>query len=231
MEVRMAPTAVVLLSGGLDSSTTLAMAIGENFECHALTVDYGQRNRVEMERAKAQAVLLGAASHRIARVDLAFAGGSALTDDRIEVPKSRSDPEIASGVPVTYVPARNTVFLAVALSWAEALGAADIFTGVNAVDYSGYPDCRPAFLEAFEALAGVATAAGVAGRRFKVHAPLLRMSKGEIVARAVEKGVDLALTFSCYDPRGDRAPCGECDACRLRQRGFMEAGIEDPTRL
>jgi 7-cyano-7-deazaguanine synthase len=220
--------AVVLLSGGMDSATTLADAIAQGFEAHALTVRYGQRHEVELERAAALARAVGAASHRMASVDLAFAGGSALTDPSIPVPKSRTDETIGAGVPPTYVPARNTVLLSLALAWAEALGARDLFIGANAVDYSGYPDCRPAFLEAFEALARVATRAGVEGEPFRVHAPLMRLTKGEIVRRALELRVDLSLTWSCYDPAPGQVPCGQCDACLLRARGFRDAGIEDP---
>ncbi len=220
--------AVVLLSGGMDSATTLAEAIAREFEAHALTVRYGQRHEVELERAAAVARAVGAASHRMASVDLAFAGGSALTDPSIPVPKSRTDETIGAGIPPTYVPARNTVLLSLALAWAEALGARDLFIGANAVDYSGYPDCRPAFLEAFEALARVATRAGVEGEPFRVHAPLMRLTKGEIVRRALELRVDLSLTWSCYDPAPGQVPCGLCDACLLRARGFRDAGIEDP---
>jgi 7-cyano-7-deazaguanine synthase len=220
--------AVVLLSGGLDSATTLAEAIRQGFETHALTVRYGQRHGVEIESATAVARSVGASSHRVADVDLAFAGGSALTDPSLPVPGSRTEEAIGSDVPPTYVPARNTVLLSLALAWAEALGARDLFIGANAVDYSGYPDCRPAFLEAFEALARVATKAGIEGESFRVHAPLLHMTKGEIVRRAVELRVDLSLTWSCYDPGPMRMPCGRCDACLLRAKGFREAGVEDP---
>ena len=220
--------AVVLLSGGLDSATTLAIAIREGYAAHALSVRYGQRHRLEIERAMAIAGDLGASSHRIVDLDLSFAGGSALTDATIAVPKSRSEAQIASGIPVTYVPARNTIFLSLSLAWAEALGARDLFLGVNAIDYSGYPDCRPEFLAAFEKLAGLATKAGVDGRSFRIHAPLLRLTKGEIVRRAVELGVDLSLPLSCYDPDEGGSPCRTCDACLLRARGFREAGMEDP---
>ena len=220
--------AVVLLSGGMDSATTLAEAIAQGFEAHALTVRYGQRHEVELERAAAVAHAVGAASHRLASVDLAFAGASALTDPSIPVPKSRENETIGAGIPPTYVPARNTVLLSLALAWAEVLGARDLFIGANAVDYSGYPDCRPAFLEAFEALAGVATKAGVEGESFRVHAPLMRLTKGEIVRRALELRVDLSLTWSCYDPAPGQVPCGLCDACVLRAKGFRDAGIEDP---
>jgi len=232
--VIVAARAVVLVSGGLDSATTLAVARNLGFACHALTVDYGQRHRVELDRAAAVCAGLGVVEHRVARVDLGFVGGSALTDRSIAVPKSRAEAEIAADIPVTYVPARNTVFLAIALAWAEALDARDLSIGVNAVDYSGYPDCRPEFLEAFEALAARATRAGVgalagAQRPFRVHAPLLRWTKGDIVRRAVELGVDLAVTLSCYDPDASGRPCGACDACVLRARGFRDAGVEDPS--
>jgi 7-cyano-7-deazaguanine synthase len=224
----MAGRAVVLLSGGLDSSTMLAIARREGFECHALTVDYGQRHREELRRAGEMARSLGAASHRILKVDLAEVGGSALTDPGIDVPGDRTDEEIGAGVPATYVPARNTVFLSMALALAEVLHARDLFLGVNAVDYSGYPDCRHEFLEAFESLAAVATAAGAAGAGFRVHAPLLGMSKAEIVGKALALGVDLSRTLSCYDPGPGGRPCGRCDACRLREKGFREAGVRDP---
>lgn len=222
--------AVVLLSGGLDSATVLAIAQAEGFECHALTADYGQRHRIEIDRAARLAASLGAASHRVVTVDLAFAGGSALTDATIDVPKARHPDDVGTGgIPVTYVPARNTVLLSLALSWAEVLGAADLFLGVNAVDYSGYPDCRPTFLEAFEKLASVATRAGVeGGPPYRVHAPLLELGKADIVRRAVALGVDLSLTTTCYDPGPDGAACRRCDACVLRARGFEEAGVDDP---
>ena len=219
--------AVVLLSGGLDSATCLAWAIQEGFEAHALTVDYGQRHGIEIERATAVARRLGAASHRIVAIDLSFLTGSALTDRRVEVPKSRSDREIADGIPSTYVPARNTVLLALALAWGESIGCRDLVIGVNAVDYSGYPDCRPEFLRAFEALAGRATKAGVEGEAWRIHAPLVELSKAEIVLRAVALGVPYAATLSCYDPSASGVPCGTCDACRLRERGFREAGVVD----
>jgi len=222
-------SAIVLLSGGLDSATCLAWARREGYLAHALTVDYGQRHVIEIERAAALARVLGAASHRIVSVDLSFLAGSALTDRNVAVPKTRSPAEIASGVPTTYVPARNTVLLALALAWSEALGARDLVIGVNAVDYSGYPDCRPAFLRAFEALAGCATKAGAEGEAWRIHAPLLELSKAEIVRRAVEWGVPYASTISCYDPGSSGVPCGACDACQLRARGFREAGVEDKT--
>ncbi len=220
--------AVVLLSGGLDSATTLAWALAGGFEVHALTVRYGQRHELEVERAAAIASALGAASHRVLHVDLASIGGSALTDPSQAVPKGRQEGEIGQTVPPTYVPARNTVLLALALAWAEVLGARDIFLGANAVDYGGYPDCRPAFLEAFERLAAAGTRAGVEGSAFRVHAPLLRMTKGQIVLKAIELGVDLSLTLSCYEPAPDGTPCRTCDSCTLRARGFAEAGVEDP---
>ena len=222
--------AVVLVSGGLDSATTLAIARCEGFACRALTVDYGQRHRIELDRAARVARALGVHEHRIVTVDLSFVGGSALTDPGIAVPKGRPDAAIASGIPPTYVPARNTVLLSLALAWAEALGVRDLFLGVNAIDYSGYPDCRPEFLEAFERLASLATRAGVenGGDPFRVHAPLLRRTKGEIVRLALDLGVDPGMTVSCYDPGIEGRPCGACDACRLRQRGFEEAGEVDP---
>ncbi len=235
--------AVVLLSGGLDSTTTLGIALAEGWEAHALSFDYGQRHRLELERAAEIARAAGAASHRIVRVDLAAFGGSALTAD-IAVPKrggpnvgrairgeSETDrPSSPEPIPVTYVPARNTVFLAIALAHAETIGARDVFLGVNALDYSGYPDCRPEFLEAFERLANLGTKAGVESKDpwFRFHAPLLRMTKAAIVRQAVDLGVDLARTTSCYDPGPGGAPCGECDACVLRARGFAEAGVADP---
>jgi 7-cyano-7-deazaguanine synthase len=219
---------VVLLSGGLDSTTVLAVALRRGFEAHCLSVDYGQRHRGELARARRLARELGAAGHRVARVDLSAFGGSALTDGSIAVPKDRSARAMGSDIPVTYVPARNTVFLSVALAWAEVLGADDLFVGVNAVDYSGYPDCRPEFLRAFERLARVATRAGVEGRRLRVHAPLLRLSKAGIVRLGTRLGVPYRLTQSCYDPVRGRA-CGRCDACRLRRAGFEQARIPDPT--
>ncbi len=224
--------AVCLLSGGMDSAVTLAEARALGFECFALTVSYGQRHRCELDAARRVARALGARQHHTIEVNLDQIGGSALTDV-IDVPKDRSAEEIGHGVPVTYVPARNTVFLSVALSWAEVLGARDLFLGVNAVDYSGYPDCRPAFLAAFETLANVATAAGTErGARFRVHAPLLELSKAQIVLRGHELGVDFALTHTCYDPverAGRWFACGHCDACSLRRDGFRAAGVPDPT--
>ena len=220
--------AVVLLSGGLDSGTTLGLALAQGFECHALTVDYGQKHSAELECACRVAEALGAASHRVARIDPGGAAGSSLTDAGLAVAKDRTDGEIGTGIPETYVPARNTLLLSMALGYAEVLGALHLFIGVNAVDYSGYPDCRPEFLEAFENLARLATRAGVEGGRFRVHAPLLNWSKGRIVRAAGEVGLDPAITLSCYDPGPDRRPCGRCDACILRARGFLEAGLEDP---
>jgi 7-cyano-7-deazaguanine synthase len=220
--------AVVLLSGGLDSATTLAIAQQSGFEAHALTLLYGQRHAVESERATTIAAAAGAYEHRIARIDLSFVSGSALTDDRVAVPKSRSDAQISQAIPPTYVPGRNTIFLSLALAWAEALEARDIFIGVNAVDYSGYPDCRPEFIASFERLAKLATKAGAEGERFTLHAPLLGMTKAEIIGKAVELGVELALTLSCYDPDPAGRPCESCDSCLLRARGFREAGLADP---
>ena len=218
--------AAVLLSGGLDSTTVLAIARAQGLECHCLTVDYGQRHRVELEAARRVANALGAASHRIITLDLRAIGGSALTDD-IEVPKDQ-DPE-SGEVPVTYVPARNTVLLSLLLGLAEVVEADQLFIGANAVDYSGYPDCRPAFLKAFESLASLATVAGAEhGVRFRVRAPLLNLSKADIIRRGLELGVDYGLTWSCYDPTLDGLPCGHCDSCILRRRGFEEVGIKDP---
>jgi 7-cyano-7-deazaguanine synthase len=221
--------AVVLLSGGLDSATTLAIAIAQRYEAYALSFDYGQRHQIETEAARRVANSLGAKEHRIARIDLRVFGGSALTDD-VDVPKQRAEKEIASGIPVTYVPARNTIFLAYALAWAEVIPANDIFIGVNAIDYSGYPDCRPEFIQAFENLANVGTKAGVEGRCFQIHTPLIKLSKADIIRKAVELGVDLSLTHSCYDPTLEGLPCGECDSCLLRLKGFREAAITDPIR-
>lgn len=218
--------AVVLVSGGLDSATALATAAQAGYACHALSVDYGQRHRGELAAAAHVAAALGAVAHRIMTVDTAGIGGSALTDPSIPVPESP-----VSGIPVTYVPARNTVLLALALGWAEVVGAEDIFIGVNAVDYSGYPDCRPAFIDAFERLANLATKAAVEGRlRFRVQAPLLRLGKAGIIARGVALGVDYAATLSCYQPDVHGRACGRCESCRLRREGFAAAGIADPTR-
>jgi 7-cyano-7-deazaguanine synthase len=222
--------AVVLLSGGLDSATALAVARRDGFRCHALTVAYGQRHDAERAAARRVARALGAAEHREMHLDLAAFGGSALTAD-IPVPLDRSEAEMASGIPVTYVPARNTVFLSLALAWAEVLGAFDIYVGMNVIDYSGYPDCRPEFIAAFEALANLATKAGVEGKgRFTVHAPLVRLSKADIIRLGVALGVDYGLTHSCYAPGAEGAACGRCDSCRLRRAGFEAAGVPDPTR-
>ena len=219
--------AVVLLSGGIDSTTTLAIAIAEGYKAYALSLDYGQRHQVEMEAARRVVNSLGAKDHRIAKIDLRVFGGSALTDD-IAVPKQRSETEIAHGIPVTYVPARNTIFLAYALAWAEVIPANDIFIGVNAIDYSGYPDCRPEFIQAFENLAEVGTKAGVEGRRFHVRTPLIKLSKADIIRKGIEIGVDFSLTHSCYDPTPEGLACGECDSCLLRLKAFRDAGIKDP---
>jgi 7-cyano-7-deazaguanine synthase len=216
--------AVVLLSGGLDSATVLAIARSKNFECYALSVEYGQRHRAELQAAQRIAAALGAHEHRNMRVDLAGIGGSALTDHNVPVPEAQGP-----GIPVTYVPARNTLFLALALGWAEVIGAADIFMGVNAIDYSGYPDCRPAFIKAFEDLAQVATKAGVQGGRFNIHAPLIEMSKADIIRAGMDLGVDFASTVSCYQADADGRACGKCDSCRLRAAGFADAHIPDPT--
>lgn len=221
--------AVVLLSGGLDSATTLAIARTEGFEAHALTFRYGQRHEAELRAAAEVAAALGAASQREVVVDLGQVGGSALTAD-IPVPKHRSAADIGEGIPVTYVPARNTIFLAFALAWCEVLGARDIFIGVNALDYSGYPDCRPEFIAAFERMASLATRAGLEGNGVVIHAPLIHLSKADIIRRGQSLGVDFGLTHSCYDPAPDGLACGACDACLLRTRGFREAGIPDPTR-
>jgi 7-cyano-7-deazaguanine synthase len=222
-------TAVVLLSGGLDSATCLAWARARGFTCVTLAFDYGQRHRVELDAAARVATALGAADHRLVRVDLSAIGGSALTAP-IAVPKARDEAAMAATIPVTYVPARNTVFLAVALGLAEVLGATDLVAGMNAIDYSGYPDCRPGFVRAFESLAALATKAGVEGARFTVHTPLMELDKAGIVRLGVSLGVDYALTHSCYDPAPDGGACGACDSCRLRARGFREAGVPDPTR-
>jgi 7-cyano-7-deazaguanine synthase len=221
--------AVVLLSGGIDSTTTLAIALAEGYDTYALSFDYGQRHQIEIKAACRVADSLCAKEHRIAKIDMRIFGGSALTDN-LAVPKQRSDKEIARGIPVTYVPARNTIFLAYALAWAEVISANDIFLGVNAIDYSGYPDCRPEFIEAFENLANLGTKAGVEGRGFQIHTPLIRFSKAEIIHKAVELDVDLSLTHSCYDPSPEGFACGECDSCLLRLKGFREAGISDPIR-
>jgi 7-cyano-7-deazaguanine synthase len=222
--------AVVLLSGGLDSATAAAIARHEGYAIYALSVDYGQRHRFELDAARRVAHALGAKRHVVLAADLAQFGGSALTA-AIDVPKDRPADEMAHGIPITYVPARNTVLLSLALAYAESIGAADIFLGVNAIDYSGYPDCRPEFIAAFAAMANLATKASVEGRlSYKIHAPLIDWTKAAIIRRGVELGVDYGLTHSCYDPDPTGASCGHCDSCQLRRRGFVEAGVEDPTR-
>jgi 7-cyano-7-deazaguanine synthase len=221
--------AVVLLSGGLDSATCLAWARAQGFECHSLAVDYGQRHRVELGAARRVAAALGSRDHGEVDVDLRAIGGSSLTAD-LPVPKQRDEAAMAAAIPSTYVPARNTVFLAVALGLAETLGGTELVAGMNVLDYSGYPDCRPAFVRAFESLAGVATRAGVEGARFTVHTPLMELDKAGIIRLGVSLGVDYALTHSCYDPSPAGLACGECDSCRLRAKGFREAGVPDPTR-
>ena len=217
--------AVVLVSGGLDSATVLAMARSQGYACHALSFDYGQRHRAELQAAARVATALGAVEHKTITLDLAGIGGSALTDTAIAVPEQASD-----GIPVTYVPARNTVFLALALGWAEVIAAQDIFIGVNAVDYSGYPDCRPEFIASFEKTANLATKAGVEGRPFHIHTPLIQLSKAEIIGEGQRLGVDYAITVSCYQADDQGRACGRCDSCRLRREGFAAAGVADPTR-
>jgi 7-cyano-7-deazaguanine synthase len=219
-----ATPAVVLLSGGLDSATVLAIAGSQGFECYALSVEYGQRHSAELDAAKRVAAVARAREHRVMHVDLAGIGGSALTDHAIAVPEAPT-----SGIPITYVPARNTIMLSLALAWAEVLGARDIFIGVNAVDFSGYPDCRPEFVAAYERLATLATKAGVEGRPCRIHAPLISLSKAEIIREGVRLGVNYALTVSCYQADGDGRACGRCDSCRLRRAGFEAAGVQDPT--
>ena len=221
--------AVVLVSGGMDSAVVLAIAREAGFDVHALSVRYGQRHTSELDAADRVAQSLGAIAHKTVHVDLRSIGGSALTDD-IAVPTDDDGHEIGQGIPSTYVPARNTIMLSVALGWAEVLGSSDLFCGVNAVDYSGYPDCRPEFVAGFEALANLATKAGVEGSRFRVHAPLMRMSKADIVREGLRLGVDFAQTVSCYQADADGRACGHCDACRLRALGFSDAGVADPTR-
>jgi 7-cyano-7-deazaguanine synthase len=218
--------AVVLLSGGLDSATTLAIARSQGFICHAVSFDYGQRHRAELQAADRVAQALGAAEHRTMRIDFAGIGGSALTDKEIAVPENT----VSTGIPVTYVPARNTVFLSLALGWTEVLHASDIFIGVNAVDYSGYPDCRPEFINAFAQLASLATKAGVEGHPFSVHAPLISLTKAQIIQRGIAVGVDYGLTVSCYQADSEGLACGKCESCRLRREGFVAAGVADPTR-
>ncbi|WPP47642.1 7-cyano-7-deazaguanine synthase QueC [Pseudomonas sp. AN-1] len=217
--------AVILLSGGLDSATVLAMARAEGYACYTMSFDYGQRHRAELQAAERVARQLGAVEHKVVGIDLNGIGGSALTDASIAVPETPGE-----GIPVTYVPARNTLFLSLALGWAEVLGARDIFIGVNAVDYSGYPDCRPEFIDAFERLANLATKAGVEGEGFRIRAPLQYLSKAEIIQAGLARGVDFALTVSCYQADADGRACGRCDSCRLRAEGFASAGVADPTR-
>jgi 7-cyano-7-deazaguanine synthase len=222
--------AVVLLSGGLDSTTALAIARSQGFRVLALSFNYGQRHSIELENAARVAKSVGVEQHLIVDIDLRAIGGSALTDGS-QVPKERSMEEMASGIPITYVPARNTIFLSFALAWAEVLGVQDIFIGVNALDYSGYPDCRPEYIEAFEKMAGLATKSGVEGRlRLKIHTPLIAMTKGEIIKTGLQLGVDYSLTHSCYDPTAEGLPCGKCDSCRLRLKGFADAGVRDLLR-
>jgi len=224
------PKAVVLLSGGLDSTTALAFATSQGFTTYALSVDYGQRHRVELDRAADVAKALKVADHRVVKIDLRAIGGSALTSDEA-VPKDRSADDMSHGIPTTYVPARNTILLGLALGYAETVGAFDIFIGANVLDYSGYPDCRPEFLTAFENMANLATKAGVEGAgQFRVHSPLLKLTKAEIIREGAKLGVDYSLTLSCYDPDSEGRACGHCDSCTLRKKGFAEAHINDPTR-
>ena len=221
--------AVVLVSGGLDSATTLAVAKRDGFTPYAISFDYGQRHRYELEAARAVCGSIGVADHRVIPLDLRSLGGSALTAD-VDVPKDRDTAEMEAEIPVTYVPARNTVFLAIAMGWAEVLDASDLFAGVNAVDYSGYPDCRPEFIAAFEQLAALATKSGVEGATWRVHTPLIDLTKAEIITLGTQLGVDFGATHSCYDPAADGAACGRCDSCQLRRAGFEAAGVADPTR-
>ena len=223
----MPPKAVILLSGGLDSTTTLAIARQEGFVLHALSFRYGQRHTAEIAAARAVAAAFGVAEHVVADIDLRVFGGSALTSD-LAVPKDRAEDEMKAGIPVTYVPARNAIFLSFGMAWAEVLGAQDLFIGVNAVDYSGYPDCRPEFIAAFEKMADVATRAGIEGKGLRIHAPLMRLSKAQIIARGLELGVDYRLTRTCYEPAADGSACGHCDACLLRLKGFADLGLADP---
>ena len=216
---------VILVSGGLDSTTVLAMARSLDYQCYTLSFDYGQRNRAELLAAERVSVALGDVEHKVVRLNLDSIGGSALTDTNIAVPEEETE-----GIPVTYVPARNTIFLSIALGWAEVLGAHDIFIGVNAVDYSGYPDCRPEFISAFENMANLATRAGVEGQNITVHTPLMTMGKGDIIKAGVALGVDYSLTVSCYQASAEGLACGKCDSCRLRRQGFVDAAVEDPTR-
>jgi 7-cyano-7-deazaguanine synthase len=219
--------AVVLLSGGIDSAATLAIAMAQGYETYALSFDYGQRHLLELEAARRVAQSLGAKEHRVVKIDNRLFAGSALTDD-VDVPKKRTEEQIGAGIPATYVPARNTIFLAHALAWGEVIHAAHIFIGVNAIDFSGYPDCRPEFIALFEMLANTGTKAAVEGMRFQIHAPLIKLSKAQIIHKAIELNLDLSLTHSCYDPATDGRACGECDSCQLRLKGFREAGINDP---
>ena len=228
VEIQMKPKAVVLLSGGLDSATVLAIARRDGFAPHALSFDYGQRHRVELHAAKKLAAVFGA-EHSVISFDLRQFGGSALTGD-IDVPKDRPESQISNAIPITYVPARKAIFLSFALGLAEVIASTDIFVGVNARDYSGYPDCRPEFIDAFQRLANLATKAGVEGHRVRIHAPLIQMSKAQIIATGCELGVDYSLTSSCYDPSPEGLACGRCDSCQLRHKGFTEAGIPDPTK-
>ncbi len=225
MNPSISPPAVILLSGGLDSATSLAIARHQGYDCYCLSLDYGQRHRAELEAARRVAKYFGAREHRTLRLNLASFGGSALTDDAIAVPTDG----VQAGIPVTYVPARNTIMLSLALAWAEVLGSRDIFIGVNAVDYSGYPDCRPEFVEAFERMANLATKAAVEGAKLHIHAPLVNLSKAEIIRRGIDLGVDYALTVSCYQADDAGRACGRCDACCLRHEGFIAAGVADPT--
>ena len=218
--------AIVLLSGGIDSAATLAIAMAQGYETYALSFDYGQRHLLELEAARRVAQSLGAKEHRVVKIDNRLFAGSALTDD-VDVPKKRTEGQISAGIPATYVPARNTIFLAHALAWGEVIHAAHIFIGVNAIDFSGYPDCRPEFIALFEMLANTGTKAAVEGMRFQIHAPLIKLSKAQIIHKAVELNLDLSLTHSCYDPATDGRACGECDSCQLRLKGFREAGIND----
>jgi len=224
----MGKKAVVLLSGGLDSTTVLAISKSQGFDVYAISFDYGQRHKYELTAAKNVTTHLGVKKHLILDVDISSIGGSALTDD-IEVPKGRDESTMSSNIPITYVPARNTIFLSLALGWAEVLGARDIFIGANVVDYSGYPDCRPEFISAFEKMANLGTKAGAEGEKFTIHAPLSQLTKAQIIGKGIELGIDYSLTLSCYDPPENGKACGECDSCLLRKKGFKEAGIIDPT--
>jgi 7-cyano-7-deazaguanine synthase len=217
--------AVILVSGGLDSTTVLAMARNQGYDCYTLSFDYGQRGRAELLAAERVSTVLGDVEHKVVTLNLDSIGGSALTDAEIDVPEEETE-----GIPVTYVPARNTVFLSIALGWAEVLDAQDIFIGVNAVDYSGYPDCRPDYIAAFESMANLATRAGVEGKRLTIHTPLMAMSKGEIIEAGLALGVDYSQTVSCYQATDEGLACGRCDSCRLRRQGFLDTGVEDPTR-